>query len=96
MKINKKINIKILAFMLAFLMILSIATVPQKAFAMEGLSENILNLSEEELLITLENNGLILPPDYAEHRDMAESFAYRYTKLILEEYILYVDGKEYT
>ena len=39
MKIKKKINIKILAFMLAFLMILSIATVSQKAFAVEGLSE---------------------------------------------------------
>lgn len=44
---------------------------------------NLLNMDKTELLNTLKENGLKLPEYYAEYTDVAETFVYKYTPLIL-------------
>lgn len=47
-------------------------------------NDEILSLDKKELLETLKKDGLNLPSDFAEHKDLAENFVHKYTMLILE------------
>lgn len=46
--------------------------------------EAILSLDSANLLKTLEVNGMQLPSDYQQHRDMAQSFVSNYVPLLIE------------
>ena len=45
--------------------------------------EKLYSLNSSQLVSLLEDNGLRLPQDYAEHRELASSFVSKYTPLII-------------
>lgn len=45
--------------------------------------EAIINMEKTELLNTLKSKGLVLPNDYANNKDLAQYFVYKYTPLII-------------
>ena len=49
--------------------------------------ESLLSLDSSSLIKTLELNGLRLPSDYEQHKELAQSFASKYVPLLMENKI---------
>lgn len=76
---------KFLSLVMAFFMIISASTTIAHAEGPQLLTKDaVLGMSKAELLLTLKDNGLLLPDDYAAHPELAENFVYKYTHLIID------------
>lgn len=71
--------------MLAFLFTASFLTTFAYAKEAQVLTrEEVLAMDKSELLTALQEEGLILPEDYAAHiEEMAENFVYQYTRKLI-------------
>lgn len=74
-----------MALLLVFLLLIGTSTTIAYAEETQLLTrDEILAMNKSELLSTLKDNGLLLPEDYATHSDLAETFVFKYTPLIIE------------
>lgn len=85
---------KIVALMFVFLLMFGFSAITACAEETDSITkDDLLAMNKSELLETLVDNGLILPEDYATHRDLAESFVYEYTPLIIDGTVDADNGK---
>lgn len=83
---NKNIN-KLSFFVLSTLLVAILMSTSVFANAQENdfmSKESLYSLDGSSLVKTLESNGLVMPADYEQHRDMAQSFVSKYVPLLLE------------
>ena len=76
---------KYIALLMIFFMVVSISPTIVCAEETCALTKSdILAMGKSELLLTLKDNGLVLPEDYAAHIELAEAFVFKYTPIIIE------------
>lgn len=76
---------KLVSLLMVLLLVISVPTIMVRAEEVRLITrEDLLEMDKLTLLSTLMDNGLTLPEDYAEHIEIAESFVYEYTPMIMD------------